>query len=509
MNSKLLLVNAITLLFKESLLENKTGNSADLVKNIVNTLKIPEVVMDGDRTRDIIVSLRSTALWMADNSIDYVYDKSGLHQRIRVNVGDEENLYLAIAETIDEPVVNQDSLKSVVLGYRDTLNTYLKQTKVTEILREASKQAMFNPEQIDWTTFVRTVCEELDPFTSTTKNSKHPSVVSDIDISDIESVADVLTTAKEEIASEGVLRTGFQAMNRMLGDSLGFRRGEFVLLSALQHNFKSGMMLKLLEHFAMYNKPYMRDPNKKPMLMRISYENEVHMDLLWLYADLKEAETGQPCDIHGIDPTEAGKYVQERLGANGYHINMCRIDPTEFTFYDLFDRIDYFESQGYEIHALFVDYLSMQSKRGCTQGTLGSDTRDLFRRVRNFTSKRGITFITPHQLSSEAKQLTRNGAENFVQDIANKGYYDGCKALDQEVDVEIHMHIVKVGLDSYLTLQRGKHRKVSITNPKDLYTVLKFHPVGGIHDDINGKDLSMKYVGGSTMAEGGEKPWFG
>lgn len=157
---------------------------------------------------------------------------------------------------------------------------------------------------------------------------------------------------------------------------------------------------------------------------------------------------------------------------------------------------------------MFLDYLNMMSKRGCTMGAQGQDVRDLFRRTRNFTSKKGIACVTPHQLSTEALQLVRMGAENFVQEIANKAYWDSCKTIAQEVDMEIYQHIVKVNDESYLAIQRGKHRKVSITNPRDLYTVYKFEKIGGIVDDLFGKDMSRKTIGGSTMADGGGDTWF-
>lgn len=145
----------------------------------------------------------------------------------------------------------------------------------------------------------------------------------------------------------------------------------------------------------------------------------------------------------------------------------------------------------------------MLSKRGCQQGPHGFETRDLFRRVRNFTAPRGITFITPHQLSTQAKELVRSQIENFVQEIVNKGYYDSCRTVDQEVDLELTIHIEKMGGESFLTVGRGKHRKITITPEKDLFTVLKFEKIGNIPDDIHGADRSMRKVGGRPANDGG------
>lgn len=73
--------------------------------------------------------------------------------------------------------------------------------------------------------------------------------------------------------------------------------------------------------------------------------------------------------------------------------------------------------------------------------------------------------------------------------------------------MEILIHIEKVDGESYLTVQRGKHRKAGpITPEKDLYTVLPFFNVGAVRDDIMGEDLSMRKVGANKGGEDGG--WF-
>jgi hypothetical protein len=252
--------------------------------------------------------------------------------------------------------------------------------------------------------------------------------------------------------------------------------------------------------------PTKRSRSRDRTLQTFSAKEEVKETAV---KDIKENETGTYCDIRTVDVKEASQYVSAKMTSNGYHFIMKRYDPSEFSFHDLFDVITGLEAEGYEIHLLNIDYLNMMTKRGCVQGVAGHDTRDLFRRARNFTSKRGITTITPHQLSSEAKQLVRNGVEDFVKEIANKGYWDSCRVIDQEVDVEIYVHIVRIGSEAYLTVQRGKHRGTSeVTDIRDQYYVFRMHKVGSIIDDVNGPDMSLRHVGGSTVAEGGTKAWF-
>lgn len=507
MDHRLLLIKSITLLFRESQLFNHADNSAAMVKDVITLIK-PADGMIGDFGKDAITSLRETAIWMCNQTLGHQYDKNELLQRIRVNVGNEDNLFEAFRDGIQEDV-GEDEIKRVTQLYKKDIRMFLDMNKVTEILKSNSLRASFHSHTLDWRHFVNDVVEQLKPYRKMGGDvARHASIVDDVNFDNLAEVNSVFQRGLEELDYNGVIRFGWQGLNRMFGAQGGARRGEMIVIGALQHNFKSGMTLEMFKSAALYNKPYMRDPQRKPLLMRMSFENPAAMDITYLYKSLVENETGLMVDVRSISPHEAARHVAERLQATGYKINLCHIDPSEYTYHDLFDRITKLESDGYEIHLLELDYLNMMSKKGCTQGPAGTEVRDLFRRVRNFTSKKGITCITPHQLSTEAKQLVRLGTDNFVQEIANKGYYDSCRTIDQEVDMEIYIHIVKINDESYLTVQRGKHRKLQITPMKDLYTVFKFDDVGGIRDDINVRDSSRKVVGGKTLADGGDSAWY-
>ncbi|MBE0438281.1 MAG: hypothetical protein IBX57_00745 [Gammaproteobacteria bacterium] len=509
MDSKLLLVKCITLLYRESEL-GQNNDSADLCNEVVSSIKLPETSMEVQTGREVIVGLRATLKWMISQCKEGVCDKTQLLQRLRVNTKDDTYLYNAVVDSI-QPIGEEDALKSTILSYRKSLKDYLDSQVIKSIITKAYQQANFNTGEVDLKNYVRDVYGQLEKFTHDAGNGKHPSVVDSVNFKESDKMTDLLKKSKEEMSIEGALTTGWKALNRMLGEANGFRRGEEVVVPALQHNFKTGFTLNLFKHFALYNKPYMFDSTKKPLLLHISLENEVKSNLMWLYANLKENETNEPCDLTTVDVDEASKYVIEKMRVNGYEIEMIRLDPGLCNIYDLLDILMKYEADGYEIHALVIDYLSMVDKKGLDRsGPTGTEIRELFRRTRNYCATRGITFVTPHQLSTEAKGLVRQGVENFVQEIANKGYYEGSRQIDQEVDLEIYIHIEKIkGRGSYLTVQRGKHRKPTITKNEDLYFVMPFNDVGGIRDDINGEDTSLKSVGGTSVAESGEaKEWF-
>lgn len=117
---------------------------------------------------------------------------------------------------------------------------------------------------------------------------------------------------------------------------------------------------------------------------------------------------------------------------------------------------------------------------------------------------RGITFFSPHQLSSDALQLSRENTEDLVKVVANRGYYDGCRRLGQEPDLEILFHIVRLNGKAYLTIQRGKHRN-TVTAEKDQYLVLPFNDIGTLPWDIDKEDdFTLTAVGRAVGLDGME-----
>ena len=52
MDFNILLVQVITLLYRESQLDNRTSNSAELANTVVGTIKLPDTTVEMDRSRD-------------------------------------------------------------------------------------------------------------------------------------------------------------------------------------------------------------------------------------------------------------------------------------------------------------------------------------------------------------------------------------------------------------------------------------------------------------------------
>lgn len=513
MDSKLLLLQSIMLLYWESRLDSQAENSSKSVKDLVATIELPLASVDGDVERLVLMGLQNTANWLCDAVAKDAVDREALVQRIKLSTSKEPELLPIFVEGMAE-TTDQDVIQAKIQTYSKAIRSFQKEKEMKELMRELQAKILYrqNPNlPLDVKEIALEVQKRLDPFTVESKG-KGPmgiaGVLGMVNFMDEESVNNLFEVAEDEISLDGILKTGYQHLNRMLGDHGGFRRGNFWYVAAPQHGYKTGYTLNITRQIALYNKPYMLDETKKPLILHITSENEIADNLLDIYRSLKENETGEVCDIHGIDRTEATKYIIEQTSINGYHFQMLRVNPSEFTMRSLFDLVIEYESEGYEIHLLCVDYLNMFNKEGCDGGNItGGDSRDLFRRVRNFCSARKITFLTPHQLSSEVKYLIRQDIPLLAQELVGKSYWDSCKTLDQEADGILILYIEKFKGRKYLTVALDKHRKSGpVTPEKDRFAIIPFYEAGAVRDDINGEDLSIEKLGADI--EGDDDEWY-
>lgn len=548
MNNKLLLVNGITLLYRESQLPGAHENSAGLVREIIQNIRLPEVSVGIDHERDIINNLKMTALTMCETPLDHEYELAEILQRLKINTMDEESLYDALCDGMVAEL-SEKALKRMCLNIKRTLSDHFQEEQVKTIINDAASMLKFKRNKIpSMKKFVAELASALEPY-QVDLIRKDPAIISSVDMSQLDQVTGVFNSVQDSMSGASILRSGWQGLNRMLDG--GFRGGEEWVFGALQHNYKTGSSLSIFMDMALYNTPILRDPNKKAALVRISAEDPLEQNFQFMYQRLigiEALESGRPLPdqtelerlmLAGLEVEEIIeirsiydmvdkdsisikrlKYlenklavyragvIKDKLSINGFNTFFIHINPSMWTYRDICNKIIEIEAEGYEVHAAQVDYLLKIPTTGCDGKSAGEDIRNMYERIANFMKARHILFHTPHQLSTDAKMMIREGRLGFVQSLVGRGYYAGCKQLDQVVDGELFMHIEKVNGKSYLTIQRGKHRKVGITPDEYLYIVLEFHPLFGLLPDIRTADSTRKKVGGGVVGSGEEIPFW-
>ena len=488
MDSELLLSKCITLLYRESQLENNAENSADLVKTVLEKLKIGEVSFGIQTKRDILLNLKAMATAMANNPATHVYDLPELLQQLRINTKGDDNTYAAVAQGI-EPELQGGSLKRNITNLRKSLTNYYREQRTIEVFGKAYRDLTFNRHNIsDLTSYVQAALNEIQ-VVSTPITAKDPAIIRSVDIGDDRNMEETFNRVLENNSEELVYKFGWQELNNALQG--GGRAGDCIVTGALQHKYKTGTSLSMFAHVALFNTPKTKDPTKKPLLYRVSCEDPLIQNAQFLYQLLKYEETGEKVDVKVVSPAEMSAYVKKRLQVNGFHILIDEINPQLWTYQSLINRIIELEANGYKVEFLSVDYLPKIPTTGCNQGAMGDDVMDMLSRIRAYCSANGIMFATPWQLSTEAKrQLQLMPADNFLPFIKGGGFFEKTRGLDRIYDIGILQHIVSTPAGDYLHMVLDKHRFPTVVDNVHKSWFLRFPSGNGmpIPSNINNPD---------------------
>lgn len=494
MENRVLLVKTIILLYRESLLKDQTDNSADLVRTVLDDVKVSDIHLGIGSDRDIIASLKSTILEMCNNPIDHEYDRQELLRIIQLNTENDDKIFDVIKQALEEELT-EAGLKRSIISMRKSITNHFRFQALTKLLVNNANLVRFQREKVkDVSQYIGELMSQLEPLQQSS-SSKDPAIITEIDIGDDSGMGEALDECKNMSNGDKIYRTGWIALNDGLQG--GPRPGDTIVIGGLQHDYKTGMSLSLFAQFALFNRPepFLIDSNKKPLLLRISFEDPMTSNLLFMYQYLKYNETRQRVNLKDIDSQEAKEYIKEQLHQNGWHVKMIRVDPDQWTYRSIFNKITEYEAQGYEVKILMLDYLYKVSKAGCTSnGMIGGEIADQLNKVRNFCAAKQILHITPHQLSTEAKMLARSGIpeDQLVLELKGKGYWEGNKGLDRIYDIGILIHLFKMKGETFLSFCIDKHRLPTVIDDSYKYFLYKFPKGMPIPHDVDSEDTSYR-----------------
>lgn len=502
MDTRTLLSKVVTAIYHTRLVDNLEHD--DLIRTMLATVKTdtPEQNFLGNNAIKKFKDF-CTSLLDEKESIP----KETLLPTLSILLENDQKLLQVLKDSI-EPERDEVTTKRIIANLIKTLNNYYKEYLAIEVISRASYDLKFNRGKIpNFSDYLKNTIAELEPLTNIVTSLKDPALVNEVDFENPDSVFSVFEEVKNLNNNKSIYKTGWQALNKMTQG--GIRRGEFVTIGALQHKYKTGFSLSLFMQIATLNAPIVtpEEKDKKPLMLRISFEDSLTNNLQFMYQYLKagDGETVNSKDFEDLDTKEMTKYILSKLTATGFNIKMMRVDPSQWTYSSVINKIIDLEAQGYALHTLMLDYVTLLPTTGCIQGPVGADKKDLVLRIRNFCSARNITFITPLQLSSEAKALIRNGTpeHQFVNEIAERGYYDGTKSIDQHIDCELYIHLFNHKRKKYLAVRRGKHRIPTVIAEEDKYFMLRFPGLNiPILEDVYTDDTSFTKLPKDSFDEG-------
>ena len=214
MDAKLLLVQAIALLYWDSKKTENKNENKEMIKELIASVKLPENILDTDNGRDNLINLKYTA----EDLLEQQEEINGavLSQRLRLSIKDDEELVRVAVETIEE---NEDSELRCV-SYQNNIRHYFEAQKFTETLKKFMSEALYSGKAINARKLSREFISKLEPFASVDTGEgtarENPLVVKGGSLNDTELLAKQFKEAIEQINQEGLMQTGYKGFNRML-----------------------------------------------------------------------------------------------------------------------------------------------------------------------------------------------------------------------------------------------------------------------------------------------------
>ncbi len=490
-NNKLLLViRAIILLHRDRIYNGDIKHSKLNVTNMVELVKpqITSTVLgggDNNTTMELIELLNGMSADIEQYSSNIIIES------LNVILSTKKELLDSTTESINKEMKAMDAL-IYINATNSILMDYVNESKLKKIISRAS--FMVNSGDYDGKNLMTVATELKDTLGTLTDGfngkKKDSAIMEEIDVDKLEDIYRAIDNAKKILDVRGRMITGFKEFNKATQG--GLRRGEQVMINALQHSYKSSMVRTIFIQLAMFNEPYLFDENKKPLALYLSLEDNMDVIIKFMYEYLWYEKHDSKPDLINTDTKTMGVYIKTILRSRGFHVKFLRIKPDNWSFQGLTSLLDRYEALGYEVIYVLIDYLSKIPTTGCIRtGPMGTDVRDLFNRVRNYCAEKNILNITPHQLSSDAKQLFRHNLPptQFVKNLVGKGYTSESRQLDQVIDLEFYIHIIEYNGKPVLTVQRGKHRIPDIIpNKKDLYFMLPFPYLRPLPSNLDTED---------------------
>lgn len=314
-----------------------------------------------------------------------------------------------------------------------------------------------------------------------------------IDMSNKDSVSRAFITQKSK-RKTNILKCGWQALNRMIGYTMGFPRGAFAAFAARSHNYKSGILMDITRWICTLNNPNISS-NEIPCVVFISFENEIYDNLMkWFRSAYVNAY--HDSSDHLTDD-EIIAYVTEVYSKRGFRLLVFRRLGEMFGYEDLIRLLAKLKLEGYKVVGLLLDYLTLM-KTDDDKYNAAKQIQNLAQKIGNFCKHSGILGVTGFQLDTEADKIAASGRTNIVKQY-RAAHLGDCKGLFREMEFLAYLEIENNHLGvPYLTCALGKNRIDETVPAKDRYFAMRFTPYG-IMNDIDGKDTSVQDIYDSNL----------
>lgn len=471
----------------------------DSVKSILDTIIISDDAFTVNEENEVFKGIIGLIKDTLEASAGTSYNADRVLSELKLICGKlYSDIYMSIYEGFPKDSDNAGEKRQRLLQEINSASRIKRERDIRSLISAANVQVTVNPDNID--TLDEFVDSLIDKLTATQLNTgqKDKAVINDIRFDDTDGQMEEVF---EKYIDEEEGKSSWILPWKALGDAFqGFwKSGDTVLIGAMQHNYKTSFTLSLFKGLAVFNKAndFRTDPSLEPCISRISFEDNMVNNLSFLALNIlwnKNFKEGsnKPSDISNLNSNDMTTLVIDELTQNGWKIHMARVNGDEWSYKDVIKKTLTLASEGYDVKAQILDYLFMVSKAGLEFNSMGSDVRNLLRKMRNFYGAKEILGITPSQLSPAVKKLISEGVvakNDLLEYICDLGMFSESSKLPEEPEIVFYLNKVKTSEAEFLHILVEKHRTSKVLINASLKSFYLRFPDNGmcIPDDPDGE----------------------
>ncbi|HFT2124571.1 TPA: DnaB family ATPase [Pseudomonas aeruginosa] len=486
MNDLLVLVKLLSAIYQAKKL--KDTNLIEELTDLLEELPAPnpDVMSQDRRVRD---SIRSSISWLLDQSNDDPLIKSLLMQRVAIFCKNDDSLRDAVNVGLEDLETEELSRRLVykqITEIRSSMEDEVFEKQFKKAMKEVLYKDLVDTKPEDFAKLIDLIQERVN----NAYGERQSEVVSSVNTATPESMLDIIEMAKTENSAEGIIKTGIQGLNQGLEPDGGLRRSKMYLLEAMTNRGKSFGMAHLIASAGMYNKPMLRNKAKIPTILYESAEDAMELVIRRIYKLAVTTKYKEDRDFQVTESMDIVTAIADCFRKNGWYLVINQIEAHKDNRDKMFARVRQLELKGHEIILYGYDYLALQNFDKLPGENKSDKLQLLFRTVRSFMIARGICFLTPHQLSPEAKKLLKELDDEsevyFAREVSGKSMTETSTKITNEVDGVITIHVAKTSMKNYFTCSIGKQRGEGCS-PEKRFFIYDLDPVLGLVHDINGK----------------------
>jgi len=140
------------------------------------------------------------------------------------------------------------------------------------------------------------------------------------------------------------------------GTTFSTQLGEVTMINSPTHGFSAGMVYSTLVHFCLLNKPVVRFPERKPLILLFDQDTKPADSLLWMYRYLKENIEGVAITHDTVDHMEVMPYVDGHLTTSGFTYEIASVGSDECDMANVLEYIeDTYPADEFDLQALLIN----------------------------------------------------------------------------------------------------------------------------------------------------------